>query len=108
MPGCSGRSRGCTLRRSGQPSPCCAAASIWGETMRTMSLPEYLGTVVVHRGDAVTCTRDSCPRDLSLESWFSHHTSFMTCRADECPHCVFEAPATQLGHGLVKARSSSS
>jgi hypothetical protein len=38
--------------------------------MRDMSLPECLGTAVVHRGDAVTCTRDSCPRDLPLEIWF--------------------------------------
>jgi hypothetical protein len=57
--------------------------------MQAMPLPECLGTVVVHRGDAVTCTRDSCPRGLSLESWFSHHTSFVRCKTDECPHCSF-------------------
>ena|ERR1035438_2700507 len=63
-----------------------------GGTMQGMSLPECLGTVVVHRGDAVTCTRDSCARDLTLESWFSHHTSFVTCSNHNCPHCGFEAP----------------
>jgi len=76
--------------------------------MRALPLPECLGTVVVHWGDAVTCTRDSCPRHLSLESWFSHHTSFMTCRAEDCPHCVFETPAIQLGHGDAKPKSSAS
>src|SRR5579863_38402 len=72
-----------------------------GETMRALPLPECLGTVVVHRGDAVTCTRDSCPRDLSLESWFSQHASFMTCRAENCPDCGFDCPDTQLGHREV-------
>ena len=76
--------------------------------MRTMSLPECLGTVVVHRGDAVTCTRDSCPRDLSLDSWFSHHTSFMTCRAEDCPHCVFEPAAIRLEDGEREAKMSAS
>lgn len=66
--------------------------------MQAMPLPECLGTVVVHRDDAVTCTRDSCPRGLSLESWFSHHTSFVTCKIDECPHCSFNA-FVPLGHG---------
>jgi len=59
--------------------------------MQGMPLPECLGTVVVHRGDAVTCTRDSCPRGLSLESWFSHHASFVICKTDECPHCSYDA-----------------
>jgi len=66
--------------------------------MRAMPLPECLGTVVVHRDDAVTCTRDTCPRDLPLETWFSHHTSFVTCKTEDCPHCQIEAPV-QLGHG---------
>ena len=67
--------------------------------MRAMPLPECLGTVVVHRDDAVTCTRDTCPRDLPLETWFSHHTSFVTCStALECPHCGFDPPV-QSGHG---------
>jgi len=66
--------------------------------MQTFSLPECLGTVVVHRGDTVTCTRDSCPRDLSLESWFSHHASFVTCQTVECPHCMFDA-FVRLGLG---------
>jgi hypothetical protein len=59
--------------------------------MRVMPLPECLGTVVVHRYDAVTCTRDTCPRDMTLETWFSHHTSFVTCRTNGCPHCGFNA-----------------
>ena len=59
--------------------------------MQAIPLPECLGTVVVHRGDAVTCTRDSCPRGLSLESWFSHHASFVICETDECPHCILNA-----------------
>ena len=79
-----------------------------GGTMRTFPLPECLGTVVVHRGDAVTCTRDSCPRDLSLESWFSHHASFMTCKAGDCPHCVFDSPETHLGYRSVKPKSNAS
>jgi hypothetical protein len=66
--------------------------------MQALPLPECSGTVVVHRSDAVTCTRDSCPRDLSLESWFRHHASFVTCKTDECPHCVFDA-FVPLGHG---------
>jgi hypothetical protein len=76
--------------------------------MQAMPFPECLGTVVVHRGDAVTCTRDSCPRGLSLESWFSHHVSFMTCKAGDCPHCAFETLATHWGHGDVKPRWSAS
>jgi hypothetical protein len=59
--------------------------------MGTTSLPECLGTVVVHRYDAVTCTRDTCPRDMTLDTWFSHHTSFMTCKTDDCPYCGFNA-----------------
>jgi hypothetical protein len=70
-----------------------------GGTMQVMSLPECLGTVVVHRGDAVTCTRDSCPRDLNLDSWFSHHTSFVTCSSHNCAHCGFEAPVQWVTDG---------
>jgi len=66
--------------------------------MRAMPLPECLGTVVVHRADAVNCTRDSCPRDVPLETWFSFHTSFVMCRTRDCPHCVFDAPV-QMSHG---------
>jgi hypothetical protein len=57
--------------------------------MDDMPLPECLGTVVIHEYDAVTCTKDTCPRDMALESWFSHHTSFMTCKTQDCPHCSF-------------------
>lgn len=73
--------------------------------MRDMPLPECLGTVVVHQGDAVTCTRDTCTRDLSLESWFSHHTSFMTCRTNDCPHCGLN-PRMQVGIGDGNPTSS--
>lgn len=73
--------------------------------MRAMPFPECLGTVVVHRDDVVTCTRDSCPRDLLLETWFSYHTSFVTCRTDSCPHCGLNAPV-QFGHGDSNPASS--
>ncbi len=63
-----------------------------GGTMRVLPLPECLGTVVIHRGDAVTCTRDTCRRDLSLESWFGQHASFITCNSDVCPNCRFNDP----------------
>jgi hypothetical protein len=68
---------------------CCEVVAYEGETMREVSLPECLGTVVIHRYDAVTCTMDTCPRDMALESWFSHHTSFMMCKTQDCPHCSF-------------------
>ena len=73
--------------------------------MRAMSSPDCLGTVVVHRSDAVTCTSDACQRDLPLESWFTHHASFVTCRTDGCPHCGSDTPA-QVGHGDGNATSS--
>jgi hypothetical protein len=74
--------------------------------MQAIPFPERcLGTVVVHRYDAVTCTRDTCPRDLPLESWFSHHTSFMTCTTNDCPHCGFDAPV-QLVKGDGNQSSS--
>src|SRR5579872_7282036 len=60
--------------------------------MRPMSMPECQGTVMVHRGDSVTCTRDVCRMDLPLERWFSFHTSFAVCRAHSCPHCVVNVP----------------
>jgi hypothetical protein len=61
--------------------------------MRDMRSPECLGTVVIHQYDAVTCTKDTCPRDMTLESWFSHHTSFVTCKTDDCPYCRFNTLA---------------
>ena len=73
--------------------------------MRAMSLPECLGTEVVHRSDVVTCTSDACRRDLPSESWFTHHASFVTCRTDGCPHCGSDAPE-QFGHGDGNATSS--
>jgi hypothetical protein len=71
--------------------------------MRDMPLPECLGTVVVHQYDAVTCTKDTCPRDMTLETWFSHHTSFMTCKTDDCPYCEFNTP---VGSGYDLPTSS--
>ena len=74
--------------------------------MQAMSSPVWcLGTVVVHRYDAVTCTKDACPTDLSLETWFSHHTSFVICRTDACPSCRFDA-ALQLANGDGNPTSS--
>jgi hypothetical protein len=77
--------------------------------MRAMPLLECTGTVVVHRDDSVTCTTDTCPRDLPVETRFSLHTSFVTCGnafdTDDCPHCGFDA-STQLGHGDGNSTSS--
>jgi len=73
--------------------------------MRTMPLPEWSGPVVVHRDDAVTCVSDTCPRDLALGTWWSLHSSFVTCRPDDYPHCRFDAPV-QLGHGDSNPTSS--
>ncbi len=64
--------------------------------MRTMPLPECLGTVVVHRYDTVTCSRDTCPRDLPLDSWFSHHTSF------GLPPGTWRRPDSWLSMSLVR------
>jgi len=73
--------------------------------MRAMPLPECVGTVLVHHNDLVTCTRNSCPRDAPLETWFSFHASFVTCSADDCPYCRCGAPV-QLGNGQGSPTSS--
>jgi hypothetical protein len=65
--------------------------------MRDMPLPECLGTVVIHEYDAVTCTQDTCPRDMTLETWFGHHTSFVTCKTNDCPYCRFGAAMQRYG-----------
>lgn len=79
-------------RRWAANHECFRVARQKGGTMRAMPLPECLGTVVIHRHDAVSCTRDTCPRDLPLESWFRHHASFITCSSDDCPYCRFNDP----------------
>jgi hypothetical protein len=64
--------------------------------MRTTSLFECSGIVGVHRDEAVTCTSDTCPRDLPMAMWFSLHSSFVRCSTaldtDDCPNCGFETP----------------
>jgi hypothetical protein len=64
--------------------------------MRTLPLPECSGTVGVHRDEAVTCTDDTCPRDLPKALWFSLHSSFVRCGTaldtGDCPNCGFETP----------------
>ena len=66
--------------------------------MRTTSLLECFGTVVVHRDQAVSCTDDSCPTDLPRGTWFSLHSSFVRCSTalggDGCVYCEFDAPVT--------------
>lgn len=52
------------------------------------------GTVTVHRDLAVSCSADTCQRDLPRAYWFSLHGSFSRCTeargADEtCPECGF-------------------
>ena len=64
--------------------------------MRTTSLLECPGAVVVHRDQSVSCTDDTCPRDLPKALWFSLHSSFVRCSttldADDSPNCEFETP----------------
>jgi hypothetical protein len=74
--------------------------------MRAMPLPECLGTVVVHRNDVVTCTKASCPRDVSLDTWFGFHSLFVSCSTDDCSYCRFH-PSVLLGHGDGDPTSSS-
>ena len=64
--------------------------------MRALPLSERSGTVGVHRDEAVTCTSDTCPRNLPMPMWFSLHSSFVRCSTaldtDDCPNCGFETP----------------
>ena len=94
--------------------------------MRSTSLLECSGTVGVHRDEAVTCTDDTCPRDLPMAMWFSLHSSFVRCSTaldtEDSPNCGFETPvdvrqverdlttiatgrSRSLGHLLESARS---
>jgi hypothetical protein len=63
--------------------------------MRTTSLLECPGAVVVHRDQSVSCTDDTCPRDLPKALWFSLHSSFGSCSTalggDGCLYCEFGA-----------------
>ena len=66
--------------------------------MRTTSLLECPGAVVVHRDQSVSCTADTCPRDLPKVMWFNLHSSFVRCSTalggDGCLYCEFDVPAT--------------
>lgn len=67
--------------------------------MRYPSLPRCSGMVVVHRDLAVTCTSDTCPRDLRTGVWFGMHSRFVRCPESlavgrRCPDCGFESPMT--------------
>jgi hypothetical protein len=87
-------------------------------SMRATSLFECSGTVGVHRDEAVTCTSDNCPRDLSMAMWFSLHSTFVRCSTaldtDDCPNCGFETPVeveqvernlTSIATGRSRSRS---
>jgi hypothetical protein len=73
-------------------------ARLRGETMRSTSLLECSGTVVVHRDQSVACTHDTCPRDLPRRTWFSLHSSFVRCSTalggDGWRYCELDAPVT--------------
>src|ERR1700719_1008601 len=77
--------------------------------MRTTSLLECQGTVVVHRDQSVSCTDDTCPRDLPRGTWFSLHSSFVRCSTalggTGCLDCDFDLPRT-VGHGDENPTSS--
>jgi len=65
--------------------------------MQAMPLPECLGTVVVHRNDVVTCTQTTCPRNVSLDTWFGFHSLFASCSTDDCPYCRFGVGTVRPG-----------
>ena len=64
--------------------------------MRTTSVLACPGTVVVHRDQSVSCTRNQCPNHLPRGMWFSLHSSFVRCSialgGQGCLYCDFEAP----------------
>lgn len=72
--------------------------------MRTTALLACPGAVVVHRDQAVSCTDDTCPRDLPRGTWFSLHSSFVQCRTsfdiDDCPDCGFETRVNVEAGGM--------
>jgi hypothetical protein len=69
-----------------------------GETMGTTLFLECSGAVVVHRDQSVSCTDDTCPRDLPKVMWFNLHSSFVRCSTAlggaGCLYCEFEVPVT--------------
>jgi hypothetical protein len=89
---------GCLHPRAARDSrpPCWRVARQEGGTMRTTSLLDCQGAVVVHRDQSVSCTDDTCPRDLPKALWFSLHSSFVRCSTalggDGCLYCEFDAP----------------
>ena len=67
--------------------------------------PMCSGAVVVHCDGAVTCTTDTCPRDLPRWMWFSLHSSFVRCvdalGADGCPEYGFAPSSPSRGPVLT-------
>lgn len=67
--------------------------------MRTTSLLECFGTVVIHRDQSVSCTDDTCPHDLPRGTWFSLHSSFVRCSTalggEGCASCEFDLPGVK-------------
>ena len=75
-------------------SPPCVGREVKEGAVRTSSLPRCSGTVILHRGDAVTCSRGTCPKNLSKAVWLSLHWRFVRCievlgRGGDCPECGF-------------------
>ena len=68
--------------------------------MRTTSLLECPGTVVIHRDQSVSCTTNTCPSDLPRRTWFSLHSAFVRCSTavggDGCGYCEFDVPLTNV------------
>jgi hypothetical protein len=52
------------------------------------------GTVVVHRGSAITCTGRGCRRDVPDEVWLELHSRFVRCGVAACELC---SPASDHG-----------
>jgi|GEM_PF-5168015 len=76
--------------------------------MHDMSPTSCQGTVVVHCDDAVTCTTDTCPKDLGRGIWFSIHATFVRCpetsdRGQGCPDCGFRT--VDVGTGVARVAS---
>jgi hypothetical protein len=76
--------------------------------MRTTSVLECAGAVVVHRDQSFSCTDDTCPRDLPKVMWFNLHSSFVRCSTalggDGCLYCEFDFPIT-VGTRRVDTRA---
>ena len=96
MPGCSERYGACSVVPLRTAVPVFVKYWFTGGTMGTTSVLACSGTVVVHRDQSVSCTDDTCPRDLPRGTWFSLHSSFVRCSialgGDGCLYCEFGAP----------------